>query len=258
MYSSVKVMRRDVSRRLRRGEYLILHGPFGSGKTTLLTELQSRLHKAGARCACAPATQCLDDIARALELLNSQAEPQKDGQQPHPSCAERGTHRTGRVLLLDHLTDFNNAMVRRLRRVHLGGVGVLIAVDVETEQEQQMRLWRLGGAVAVRMPPIGAEQLRNLLHEGRSRGRLPPLRPEFESSLIRAARGRPGWILQCIELEQRGNYWQGEQLFASQLSADTETALRGALHLLRHESLPEMSTTPPLVAGASYHPDGST
>jgi len=258
MYSSVTVMRRDVSRRLRRGEYLILHGPFGSGKTTLLTELQGRLNRAGVRCACAPATHCVDDITRALELLGPPPDPRKDDQEPRPSFPTSGADVRGSVLLLDQLTEISNAMVRRLRRVHLGGVGVLIAIDVETEQEQQMRLWRLGGAVAVRMPPVGAQRLREIMRDGRSRYYLPPLTPEFETSLIRAASGRPGWILQCIDLERGGSYWQNDQLFIAQLSEDTEKALRGrALSVLRHESLSEPKAGPSAVAGTNCEPGGS-
>jgi len=258
MYASVNVMRRDVSRRLRRGEYLILYGPFGSGKTTLLTELHDRLNKAGVRCVCAPATRSLDDLARALELLNPQVDTQEDAQQSQRPSPRMGPDGKAGVLLLDHVTDISNAMVRFLRRVHRGAVGVLMAVDVETEQEQQLRLWRLGGAVAVRMPPVSSERLRHLLQESRSRHHLPPLSPEFETSLIRAAGGRPGWILQCIDLERNGAYWQNEQLSVLQLSEDTEMALRGcALDLLRQESPPEERTTS-VAAEAGCEPEGPT
>ncbi len=259
MYSSVNVMRRDVSRRLRQSEYLILYGPFGSGKTTLLTELQDRLNKAGVRCARAPETCCLDDIVHALELLNPQVDARKDGQQSRHPDPEMAADRRSSVLLLDHLTGLSDAMVRFLRRVHRGAVGVLIAVDVEMEQKQQMRLWRLGGSVAVRMPPVGGKRLRDLLREGRGRHHLPPLTPEFETSLIRAASGRPGWILRCIDLERGGSYWQNEQLFVSQLSEDTEMALRRcAVNLLRQVSPFEKGTDDAsVIAGASCQSDGS-
>jgi hypothetical protein len=101
------------------------------------------------------------------------------------------------VLLLDHLTDVSNAMVGFLRRLHGGVVGVLLAADFEVERERRrMKPWRLD-ALSVRMPPTSAPRLSQLPRATCTELRLLPIGPQIELQLLRAARGRPGWILQC-------------------------------------------------------------
>jgi energy-coupling factor transporter ATP-binding protein EcfA2 len=239
MYPSVHALRRDASRRLRRGEYLILHGPLGSGKTTLLAALEDQLKNAGVPCARAAATHSLGDIEHALERMSTSVVRPKERPQGTRQPRKMVTHAAIRVLLLDHLTDMSNAMVKSLRRLNRAAVGVVTAVDLEVEEEQRLGLWRLGGALAMRMPPVAAQQLHELLQTCRNKHHLRALTPEVESSLIRAARGRPGWILQCIDLELTGSYWRREQLRVSGLSEDTEAALRlRAMNLLQHGDFP--------------------
>jgi energy-coupling factor transporter ATP-binding protein EcfA2 len=240
MYPSVKKLRRDAFRRLRHGEHLVLHGPFGSGKTTLLIELEGRLKDAGVLCARVPATRSLADITHALELMFpsvGKLEHDPQAMRPHPQVTAEGKNG---VLLLDHLAEANDAMVEFLHgKLHSGAMGVLTAVDTEVEEKRRrLGAWRLG-ALDVRMPPTSAEELRELLEEGRSEYQLPPLSAEYEDRLISAARGRPGWILQCIDFARTSSYWEGTQLFVSQLSDDTERALgQRVIDLLRGEDTP--------------------
>ncbi len=224
MHPNINALRRDVGRRLRRGEHMVLYGPCGSGKSTLLADLETRLTAAGIPCARAGATHSLDDITRALE----QAYPDAGTVEVPPRGAQPRLWNVadlqGGVLLLDHLTDVSNAMIRFLRR--LRGVGVLTVVDVEVEcARRRMKPWRLG-ALSMRMPAVPDALLRELLQARFTDLHVPLPGPDVEQRLVRAARGRPGWILKCVELQTQDRYWQGAQLFVSALSSDAEIALR--------------------------------
>jgi energy-coupling factor transporter ATP-binding protein EcfA2 len=226
MYANINALRRDVGRRLRRGEHMVLYGGHGSGKSTLLVDLETRLSKAGVACAHAATTHNLDDITRALEqafpAVNTLDVPQRTAQ----PRAWKSADLQGGVLLLDHLTDVSNVMVRFLRRLRGGVIGVLTAVDTEVEEERRrMKPWRLG-ALSMRMPPLPGALLRQLLQARCAELHVPMPGPDVEQRLLRAANGRPGWILQCVELQARGHYRQGEQIFVAELSDDTENALR--------------------------------
>jgi hypothetical protein len=205
---------------------MVLYGAHGSGKSTLLVDLETRLTEAGVACAHAATTRSLDDITRALEqafpAVNTVLVPPQTTQ----PRAWKSADLQGGVLLLDHLTDVSNVMVRFLRKLRGGVIGVLTAVDTEVEQERQrMKPWRLG-ALSMRMPPLPAALLRELLQARCAELHLPLPGPDAEQQLLRAANGRPGWILQCADLQAQGRYRQGEQIFTAELSADTENALR--------------------------------
>jgi hypothetical protein len=228
MFASITVMRKDVSRRLRRGEHLVLYGPWGSGKTTVVIDLESRFKEAGIRCGRSERTQSLDDIVAALSAVYpSPDSPAADFQDERARLWQAASGKAG-ILLLDHLLAVDNSMARFLRRLHRGTVGVLSVVDIELEEEQRkLRPWRLG-TLAVRIPPESADRLARILEAAHEDYGLPPLKGDFESQLLRFAQGRPGWIHQCIELERNGHYWQDDQLFITQLCEDTDRALRRA------------------------------
>jgi predicted ATPase len=220
--------------RLRHAEHLALYGPRGSGKSTVLAELEARFLRAGVPCGRAASTTCLDDVTRAL----ARAYPAVDTHQLTRRAARHrlwnAADRRSGVLLLDDLDDISNATVSFLRRLHGGVVGVLSAVDVEDERERQrMRPWRFG-ALSVRMPATSTPRLRKLLHARRTNLQLPALEREDERRLLGGARGRPGWIVQCTELERDGRYWRNERLLVGVLCTDTEAAVRyRALDLIR-------------------------
>ncbi|HTY50864.1 MAG TPA: AAA family ATPase [Steroidobacteraceae bacterium] len=218
-----------MARRLRRGESMVVYGPKGIGKTRLLLDLEARLHAAGISCARSPQTQCLDDVTRALEAAFPAIDTQDVARRTARERLWNAADLQGGVLLLDHLTAVTNAMVGFLRRLRGGVMGVISAVDVEVERERRrLRPWRLG-ALSVRMPPAPPELIRALLQERMAALKLPCVDRDAERRLILAARGRPGWILQCADLLADGRYWHGAQLFVSVVSTDTEIALRRGL-----------------------------
>lgn len=228
MFASIPVMRKDVSRRLRRGEHVVLYGPWGSGKTTVVLDLEERFRQAGIRCGRSELTQSIDDILGALKSAYPSVDttglelPTARARFIEAAIASAG------ILLLDHVIEVNNSMGRFLQRLHRGPIGVLSVVDVEVEEEKHsLRPWRLG-TLAVRIPPESANRLAELLESAHRNYALPPLSAECKTQLLRFAQGRPGWIRACIGLERNGHYWQGDQFLISQLCEDTDRAMRCA------------------------------
>jgi len=228
MFASIAMMRKDISRRLRRGEHLVLYGPWGSGKTTVVIELEGRFRQAGIPCGRSELTQSVDDILDALKAVYPSVDTTGlDLPTARAQFVEAAIARAG-ILLLDHVIEVDNLMARFLQRLHRGPIGVLSVVDVEVEEEKRrLRPWRLG-TLAVRIPPESSNRLAELLESSHRDQGLPPLKTEFKSQLLRFAQGRPGWIRTCIELERNGHYWQDDQLFISQLCEDTDRAMRWA------------------------------
>jgi hypothetical protein len=87
-------------------------------------------------------------------------------------------------LLLDHVP---SAMKGWLRRLRGGVVGVVLAIDVDSPRER--------------------EWLRGLRIVARACGCLAPLAPTTRLTLVRSARGRPRWVLQCARLASDRRYW---------------------------------------------------
>lgn len=223
MYSNINALRRDVGRRLRRGEHMVVYGPYGSGKSTLLADLETRLTSTSVCCARASSTHCLKDITCALE--HAYPDTLEASHYPSQPWLSKIDDLQGGVLLLDHLTDVSAAMVRFLHGL-CGTVGVLSAVDTEVGEERPRMNPRRLSALAMCMPPVSATLLRELLEAKCDAVQVPVPGPDAEQQLVRAARGRPGWILKCVELLAQGEYWQGTQLFVSAVSSDTENVLR--------------------------------
>jgi len=232
--------------RLRRGEHLALYGPRGSGKSAVLAELHSRLTQARVPCALSSSTRSLDDITRALEQAYPGVKTLEVTRRAARSRLWWAADQRFGVLLLDHLSEVSNAMVGFLRRLHGRVVGVLSAVDVEDVRERsQMKPWRYG-AFSVRMPLATSRQLRRLLHARCAILGLPPHDEEQEHRLLHQARGRPGWIIQCTELERDARYWCAHGLLISVLCTDTEAAVRlRALDLVRPPARRSASSAPP-------------
>jgi hypothetical protein len=95
-----------------------------------------------------------------------------------------------------------------LRRLRGGVAGVMLAVDVDSPRERErLRALKIG-SIASRMPPTA------------------PLSAPAQRTLVRAARGRPGWLLRCVELASDSRYWDDERLKTGTLVLDTEMRLR--------------------------------
>ena len=236
MSSGVKELRADIFERVGRGQHLLLYGPRGSGKSRLVAELRAQFLRSNTPCAIAHSTSCLDDIMRALQNaypdVNIEAIDRRTARYRLWSAADRRRC----VLLLDHFIKVNTAMIGFLRRLRGGVAGVLFVVDVDVERERmRMRQRARSLALSVRMPLASTAQLRALLYSKCAEQGFSVERTA-EHQLLRAARGRPGWIILCTALMNDGRYWHEGRLYPSLLCTDTEIGLRhGDLKLLATE-----------------------
>jgi hypothetical protein len=225
----------ELERRLLRGEHLTLFGPRGSGKSTLLTKLHSRFAAAGIPCAYSSITTSLDDLTRALERAYPGVLTEEISRRAARARLWMAADQHSGVLLLDHFSSVTNAMVFLLKRLHGKIAGVLTAVDIDDQRERsRIRRPSRYGAMSVRMPLTPARQLRRLLYTLTGGLGLPPLAPGIEQKLLESARGRPGWIVKCMELASEPRYWCEHGLLVSTLCVDTDAAVRyQALGMLR-------------------------
>jgi hypothetical protein len=209
---------------LSRGQHVVLWGPRGSGKSTLLRAVLPELRTA--RCALCTSTSSLDDITRALERAYSEVATAGLTRRAARSRLWWAADAEPGCLLLDHVAHVPSAMKGWLRRLRGGVVGVTLAVDVDSPRERQrLRDMRIG-CMSLRMPPTSSRTLTFLLKQA---WRLEPafaLPAAACRILVRAARGRPGWIVSCAALGAEPRYWHQQQLRAHVLALDTEMRLR--------------------------------
>jgi energy-coupling factor transporter ATP-binding protein EcfA2 len=231
MHSSIRGLRSNLFDRVGRGEHLILYGPRGGGKSTLVSQLHARFAKANTPCGVAQYTSCLDDITRTMESAYPEVNIQGVSRRTARARLWSAADRRGCVLLLDHLTKVSTVLVGFCRRLRGGIAGILFVIDVDVERERQrMRAKRL--ALSVRMPPVSTRQVRTLLRSRCAEHHLT-VALDMERQILRAAQGRPGWIVQCTTLMPHSRYWHDGQLYPTLLCTDTEITLRqGHLRLL--------------------------
>jgi predicted ATPase len=215
-----------LSSRLQRGSHLILYGPRGSGKSTLLAAMCDDYRARLIPCAIAAQTSGLPDIVTAL----SQAYPEVDveglSRRAVALRLRMTADRRSGVLLLDHTREVTTAMVGYLRRLRGGIVGALLVVDIDSDFERaRLQDWRRH-ALCVRMPLIGNRALRRLLLSQWVTYSLPAIESKVARHIIHAARGRIGWLNECVRRLRMPDYWNGGYLHIGGLCTDTEIAIR--------------------------------
>jgi predicted AAA+ superfamily ATPase len=210
---------------LRRGRHIVLWGPRGSGKTTLLHAVGREL--GDVHHAFSVVTSHLDDVTQTLERAYADVPTQGVKRRTARSRLWWAADADPGCLLLDHVTKVPAAMKGWLRRLRGGVVGVVLTVDVDSPRERE---WLRGlkiGCTSLRMPPVDSRSLANLLNHLWTAPEFAPLGPSMRRTLVRNARGRPGWVVQCAILAAHPRYWNTGQLQAHVLATDTEMTLRG-------------------------------
>jgi energy-coupling factor transporter ATP-binding protein EcfA2 len=210
---------------LRRGRHIATWGPRGSGKTTLLQAVERELRDV--HHAYSVTTSHLDDITQTLAGAYAEVPTQGVKRRTARSRLWWAADADPGCLLLDHVTKVPAAMKGWLRRLRGGVVGVVLAVDVDSPRERE---WLRGlkiGCASLRIPPVDPRLLTRLLNQLWVAPELPPLAPSTRRTLVRSARGRPGWVVQCATLATNPRYWKAGQFHAHVLATDTEMTLRG-------------------------------
>jgi hypothetical protein len=209
---------------LSRGQHVVLWGPRGSGKSALLRAVLPELRSA--RCALCATTSSLDDITRTLERAYSEIATAGLTRRAARSRLWWAADAEPGCLLLDHVTRVPSAMKGWLRRLRGGVVGVTLAVDVDSPRERQRLREMKVGCLSLRMPPTSSRTLMRLLGHAWSMEPAFALPTAARRILVRAARGRPGWIVLCAALGAQPRYWHQQQLRVHVLALDTEMHLR--------------------------------
>jgi len=177
-------------------------------------------------CAIAAQTSGLSDIVTAL----SQAYPEVDidglSRRAASLRLRLTADRLSGVLLLDHTRELTTAMIGFLRRLRGGIVGALLAVDIDSDFERERLLGWRRHALCVRMPLIASRGLRRHLLCECARRDMPAIESKVARHIIHAARGRVGWLHECVRRLQMPDYWEGGQLHIGGLCTDTEIAVR--------------------------------
>ena len=218
----------EVTARLQSGSHLILHGPRATGKSTLLACMREYYRSRSIPCAIAPQTLGLPDVVNALAQAYPHAALTGLGRRAMGIRLRMIADRCPGVLLLDHTREVTSAMVGFLRQLRGGIVGALMVVDVDSEFERErLRTWRRH-ALCVRMPLMPNSRLRRLLQSGRSSCALGALEAASTRQIVCAARGRIGWLRECVLRLERADYWSGGRLHVGALCTDSEIAIREA------------------------------
>jgi energy-coupling factor transporter ATP-binding protein EcfA2 len=223
--SAFHTLTQQLASQLRQGRHIVLWGPRGSGKTTLLQAVGREL--CDVHLGFSITTGHLDDITQAMERAYTEVPTQGVNRRAARSRLWWAADADPGCLLLDHVVRVPTAMKGWLRRLRGGVVGVVMAVDVDSPRERErLRAWRIGCS-SLRMPPMQSRSLAKLLIHLWTAERLAPLVPAARRTLVRHARGRPGWVVQCAALAADLRYWKTGQLQVHVLALDAEMMLRG-------------------------------
>jgi energy-coupling factor transporter ATP-binding protein EcfA2 len=212
--------------RLRAGEHLMLYGPRGSGKTTLIESIYLNLKEQSIPCAISADTRGLPDVVTALARAYPQASLIGLDRRAMRARLRYVADSLPGVLLLDHIRDVTTAAIGFFRRLRGGVAGILIIVDSDAEFERDRLVGWRRHATRVQMPLMPPGELEKLLESAWLARGLPQTEGKIKRRIVRAARGRIGWLRECTSKLDEGKYWREGVLRVGALCSDIEIIVR--------------------------------
>jgi energy-coupling factor transporter ATP-binding protein EcfA2 len=212
--------------RLRGGEHLMLYGPRGSGKTTLVESIYANLRAQSVPCAISPDTRGLPDVVTALARAYPQASVIGLDRRAMRGRLRNVADSLPGVLLLDHIRDVTTAMIGFFRRLRGGVAGILIIVDTDAEFERDRLVGWRRHASRVQMPLMSLGELEKLLDRAWLAHDFHQAEGRIKRRLVRAARGRVGWLGECVAKLAEEKYWRQGSLRVGALCSDVEILVR--------------------------------
>ena len=234
----------------------MLYGTMGIGKTSILEAVRRTVEKGNRPCGFSPQTRSLSDLTEAL--LRAYPDIDAEGRTPRQvrSALRMAVERNPGVVLLDHLRNAGTQFKGYLASFRGTRLGAVIAADVDVPRDHarframHFTYWE------EKVPPLSGRYLRHILADSLAEKSLPyPLTDADRSALIKAAQGRPGWILLMAELLQNPDYWSGGQVHVKSILASVTIMINKKYWIGAEGSLEEAW---PLVTGkgrAAKHDD---
>jgi hypothetical protein len=97
--------------------------------------------------------------------------------------------------------------------------------------------------LSVRIPALPSRVQRGLLVAHWPKDERPHPGPAVVRLLVRAARGRPGWIIVCAQHARKPRYWGADGLKARVLALDAELHVRDLKRQLSRSDRPTAKAT---------------
>ena len=217
-----------------RGRVVLLYGPMGIGKTSILEAVRRTVEKENRPCGFSPQTRSLSDFTAAL--LRAYPDIDAEGRTPRQlrGALRMAVERNPGVVLLDHLRNAGTQFKGYLASFRGTRLGAVIAADVDVPRDHarframHFTYWEM------KVPPLSGQYLRHILADSLAEKSIPyPLTDADRSTLIKAAQGRPGWIIRMADFLQCADYWSDghahvESVRAEVMVANNKEYLAGA------------------------------
>jgi energy-coupling factor transporter ATP-binding protein EcfA2 len=211
----------DVAALMLRGQTVLLYGPMGIGKTAILEAVRQAVEKEHRPGGFSAQTRLLSDLTAALLQAYPAVTIEGRTQRQIRSTLRLAVENNPAVLLLDHIHEAGTQFKGYLRSLRGIGLGVLFAADVEVPRDHEsFRSMHLAYR-EMEVPPLPSRYLRRILENLLAEKSLPyPLTDADRSALLKAAHGRPGWMLMIGDLLQSADYWSCGRVHVESMQAD--------------------------------------
>lgn len=207
------------------GHTVLIHGSVGIGKTTVLDAIAERAARERRPCGRARRTVTLGDVTRALAGAYPDVDAEEVTQRRLRGRLRLAVELQPGVLLLDDLREASTALKGFLRALRGTGLGVILAGDAEHPRDHA-RLRGLGLSYReIKVPPLAGRHMAKLFDAALAQRRpFAHLTEDERAAVVRAAAGRPGWLVQAAQLLCERHYFSGDRVRLEILRSDIAVA----------------------------------